>query len=170
MPEYQLYCFAQSGNAYRVALMLNLTGKKGSAPPGLGQPRLQKAALPKMAPKTALPEKGEAVAAPEKEEPAAVIKSLNDYFKIVVDPGVSTHDKVMVAGKEEDTPSSTQVYPSTDLNNLTIPPDESVPYQELPDDADRPEWLVPIGWVRLVAAGLFFLFGLGALAGAAGLF
>lgn len=25
-PEYQLYCFAQSGNAYRVALMLNLVG------------------------------------------------------------------------------------------------------------------------------------------------
>ena len=26
MPEYQLYCMAQSGNAYRVALMLNLIG------------------------------------------------------------------------------------------------------------------------------------------------
>jgi len=26
MPEYQLYCFAQSGNAYRCALMLNLIG------------------------------------------------------------------------------------------------------------------------------------------------
>jgi glutathione S-transferase len=26
MPEYQLHCFAQSGNAYRVALMLNLIG------------------------------------------------------------------------------------------------------------------------------------------------
>src|SRR5499427_1580272 len=26
MPEYQLYCMAQSGNAYRVALMLNLVG------------------------------------------------------------------------------------------------------------------------------------------------
>jgi glutathione S-transferase len=26
MPEYQLYCFAQSGNAYRCALMLNLMG------------------------------------------------------------------------------------------------------------------------------------------------
>jgi glutathione S-transferase len=26
MPEYQLYCFAQSGNAYRGALMLNLIG------------------------------------------------------------------------------------------------------------------------------------------------
>ena len=26
MPEFQLYCFAQSGNAYRVALMLNLIG------------------------------------------------------------------------------------------------------------------------------------------------
>jgi glutathione S-transferase len=26
MPEYELYCFAQSGNAYRVALMLNLIG------------------------------------------------------------------------------------------------------------------------------------------------
>jgi glutathione S-transferase len=25
-PEYRLYCFAQSGNAYRVALMLNLVG------------------------------------------------------------------------------------------------------------------------------------------------
>ena len=26
MAEYQLHCFAQSGNAYRVALMLNLIG------------------------------------------------------------------------------------------------------------------------------------------------
>jgi glutathione S-transferase len=26
MPEYQLYCFAQSGNSYRVALMLNMIG------------------------------------------------------------------------------------------------------------------------------------------------
>jgi glutathione S-transferase len=26
MPKYQLYCFAQSGNAYRAALMLNLIG------------------------------------------------------------------------------------------------------------------------------------------------
>jgi glutathione S-transferase len=26
MPEYELYCFAQSGNAYRAALMLNLIG------------------------------------------------------------------------------------------------------------------------------------------------
>ena len=26
MPEYQLYCFAQSGNAYRAALVLNLIG------------------------------------------------------------------------------------------------------------------------------------------------
>lgn len=26
MAEYELYCFAQSGNAYRAALMLNLTG------------------------------------------------------------------------------------------------------------------------------------------------
>ena len=26
MPEYQLYCFAHSGNAYRAALMLNLIG------------------------------------------------------------------------------------------------------------------------------------------------
>jgi len=26
MSEYQLYCFAQSGNAYRAALMLNERG------------------------------------------------------------------------------------------------------------------------------------------------
>ena len=29
MPEYQLYCFAQSGNAYRAALMLNLIDAVG---------------------------------------------------------------------------------------------------------------------------------------------
>jgi glutathione S-transferase len=28
MPDYQLYCFAQSGNCYRAALMLNLIGAK----------------------------------------------------------------------------------------------------------------------------------------------
>jgi len=28
MPDYQLYCFAQSGNAYRAALMLNLIGAR----------------------------------------------------------------------------------------------------------------------------------------------
>ena len=28
MADYQLYCFAQSGNAYRTALMLNLIGAK----------------------------------------------------------------------------------------------------------------------------------------------
>jgi glutathione S-transferase len=28
MPDYKLYCFAQSGNAYRAALMLNLIGAK----------------------------------------------------------------------------------------------------------------------------------------------
>ena len=28
MTDYQLYCFAQSGNAYRAALMLNLIGAK----------------------------------------------------------------------------------------------------------------------------------------------
>jgi glutathione S-transferase len=31
MSEYQLYCFAQSGNAYRAALMLNLIGAKWKA-------------------------------------------------------------------------------------------------------------------------------------------
>jgi glutathione S-transferase len=28
MPEYQLYCFAQSGNSYKAALMLNLIGAR----------------------------------------------------------------------------------------------------------------------------------------------
>jgi len=36
--------------------------------------------------------------------------------------------------------------------------------------ATRLDRVVPLRWVRLVAAGLFFIFGLGALAGAAGLF
>ena len=32
MPEYQLYCFAQSGNAYRVALMLNQPASRRDPP------------------------------------------------------------------------------------------------------------------------------------------
>ena len=28
MPEYQLYCFAQSGNSYKAALMLALIGAR----------------------------------------------------------------------------------------------------------------------------------------------
>jgi glutathione S-transferase len=32
MAEYQLYCFAQSGNAYRAALMLNLIGADWQPP------------------------------------------------------------------------------------------------------------------------------------------
>ena len=35
MPDYQLYCFAQSGNAYRAALMLNLIGAEVEA--GVGR-------------------------------------------------------------------------------------------------------------------------------------
>jgi hypothetical protein len=56
------------------ALMLNLTGKKGTAPPGLAPPRLQKGAVTKAPAKTAPPEKGEMVAAPEKKAPTAPVE------------------------------------------------------------------------------------------------
>ena len=51
------------------ALVLNLTGKKGAAPLGLAQPRLQKATVARVPAKAALPEKNAAATAPEKPGP-----------------------------------------------------------------------------------------------------
>jgi hypothetical protein len=66
---------------------------------------------------------------------------LSETFRIVVDPVAPTHDSIIVAGKPASTPPASPGSPE-------IPIDESVPYQELPDDEDAPLWLVRLGSVN----------------------
>lgn len=64
---------------------------------------------------------------------------IQETYQIVIDATAAgpTQQDVMVNGKAED-PSS------TDMN---IPVDDSVPYQELPDDTTHPLWLLQLGIV-----------------------
>lgn len=62
-----------------------------------------------------------------------------ETYQIVIEPIKPTHDDVIVDGKVVHPP------PPTNPGDLTIPVDESVPHQELPDDQDEPRWLVRLG-------------------------
>ncbi|OLB36166.1 MAG: hypothetical protein AUH11_12085 [Acidobacteria bacterium 13_2_20CM_57_17] len=72
---------------------------------------------------------------------------IQETYKIVIDPGTHTHDDVTVNGKKED-PTST---------DLPIPTDDSIPYQEFPDDNNQPLWLIQLGWVNWDGVGLKFI-------------
>lgn len=72
---------------------------------------------------------------------------IQETYKIVVDPKPPTHDDVMVNGKAEN-PTSTDV---------PIPADESVPFQEFPDDDNQPTWLVQLGWVNWDGVNVKFI-------------
>jgi hypothetical protein len=63
---------------------------------------------------------------------------VQETYRFAVDPKPPTHDDVTVNGKLED-PTST---------DAPIPMDESVPFQEFPDDNNRPDWLLQLGWVN----------------------
>jgi hypothetical protein len=63
---------------------------------------------------------------------------VQETYRFVVDPKPPVHDDVTVDGKLVD-PTST---------DAAIPVDESVPFQEFPDDNNRPEWLLQLGWVQ----------------------
>jgi len=74
-------------------------------------------------------------------------------FRIVVDPTGDTRDAVIVDGVPTNAPPSPPV-PGT----LYLPPDESTPYQELPDDDDGdPLWLVRLGTVQWDGANTQFV-------------
>jgi hypothetical protein len=62
---------------------------------------------------------------------------IQETYKIEIDPNQPTHQDVMVNGKAEN-PAST---------DMAIPADDSVPYQEFPDDATDPLWLLQLGRV-----------------------
>jgi hypothetical protein len=62
---------------------------------------------------------------------------IQETYKIEIDPNQPTHQDVMVNGNAEN-PKST---------DMSIPADDSVPYQEFPDDASDPLWLLQLGRV-----------------------
>jgi hypothetical protein len=65
-----------------------------------------------------------------------------ESYRLVVEPNPPLHDALMVNGKEVHPP------PPTNPGDLTIPVDETVPYQEFPDDTLRPRWLLRLGTVH----------------------
>jgi hypothetical protein len=68
-----------------------------------------------------------------------------ETFCIVVEPESPTDDGLNVAGREVD--PSTGTFKGQSKPDLTIPPDGSVPYQDLPEEKDKPRWLVRLGSV-----------------------
>jgi len=72
---------------------------------------------------------------------------IQETYKIVIDPKPPTHEDVTVNGKKED-PTST---------DLPIPLDESIPYQEFPDDNNQPTWLIQLGWVNWDGVAVKFI-------------
>ncbi len=75
---------------------------------------------------------------------------VREGFRLEIDPREPFHDDLVVAGHPlvpgaEPDPAA----PPGDVSTLlTVPRDGSAPYQELPDDGDRPRWLVPLGNVH----------------------
>jgi hypothetical protein len=63
---------------------------------------------------------------------------IQETYKIEVDPNPPTHIDVSVNGQH--------VNPTSTI--ISIPADDSVPYQELPDDSTDPTWLLQLGSVH----------------------
>ncbi|MBK7916053.1 MAG: hypothetical protein IPJ94_07305 [Chloroflexi bacterium] len=66
---------------------------------------------------------------------------LQESFRIFVKPALPQPDGVIVDGQQLEPPSA------ANTDDLTIPPDKSVPYQELPEDY-RDRWMLRLGSVR----------------------
>jgi hypothetical protein len=67
---------------------------------------------------------------------------IREAFRFVIKPGPQTHGPIVVDGSPRTPP------PPANPDDLTIPADESVPYQELPDEDGDPRWLVQLGVVN----------------------
>jgi hypothetical protein len=72
---------------------------------------------------------------------------VQERFRVLVGLQPSLHTPIVVAGQAVTTSTTTS---GSTLAGITIPPDEAVPYQDLPsDDADPvPRWLVRLGSVN----------------------
>jgi hypothetical protein len=83
---------------------------------------------------------------------------VQEHFRVLVGLQTSLHTPIVVAGQTVATSSTTT---GSSLTGITIPPDEAVPYQDLPsDDADPlPRWLIRLGSVNWDATARAFLQG-----------
>ena len=72
---------------------------------------------------------------------------VQENFRVLVGLQTSLHTPIVVAGQVATTSSTTS---GSSRTGITIPPDEAVPYQDLPsDDADPvPRWLIRLGSVN----------------------
>ncbi len=79
-----------------------------------------------------------------------------ESYRFEIDPAPPFHDDLIVAGHAlEPGVEPDPTAPPGDVSTLlTIPRDGSVPHQELPDDADRPRWLIQLGNVQWDGAKL----------------
>ncbi|HSF43580.1 MAG TPA: tail fiber domain-containing protein [Thermoanaerobaculia bacterium] len=75
---------------------------------------------------------------------------VRETFRLAIEPRQPTHDGITLAGHpvEAGAPAD-PANPAADVSErLAVPADESVPHQQLPDDEDRPRWLVRLGSVN----------------------
>lgn len=82
-------------------------------------------------------------------DPASQFTRLRETFEIFIDPEPPLQDPLVVAGR---TPAVEGVEleeePPGVLAHLRLPRDESVPHQEIPDEAQDPRWLIRLGTVH----------------------
>lgn len=81
---------------------------------------------------------------------------IQEHFRVLVGLQTPLHTSIVVAGQTVATSTTTS---GSTLTGITIPPDEAVPYQELPtDDADPvPRWLIRLGSVNWDASARAFV-------------
>jgi hypothetical protein len=71
---------------------------------------------------------------------------VRETFRLLVEPEPPAHEPVVVAGRRPEPGVRPPAVAGDDVSAfLAIPRDASVPHQELPDDEDRPRWLVRLG-------------------------
>lgn len=74
---------------------------------------------------------------------------VRETFRVVIDPVAPFHDDLVVAGHRVEPGERPDPAGAEDVSTLLAAPrDASVPHQELPDDEDRPRWLVRVGNVH----------------------
>ncbi len=76
-------------------------------------------------------------------------KRVREEFRIVIDPPSPKHPAVIVGGK----PAVVKSDPAAATAAVVIPDDESVPYQDFPDDRER--WLIRLGRATWNPSGFF---------------
>ncbi len=77
---------------------------------------------------------------------------VSESYRLYLLPSQPYHDNIVLDGEEIDTDGLSDPTPQAGQERQELAPrgiyaDESVPHQELPNEAARPEWLIPLGSV-----------------------